>query len=78
MPGLTIREFTISTKVINTDRPEKPKNQSKSGNGSTPKNGSEHSYQKARAKSMSTKDQENIIRLCVNKVLEIIQHQEER
>ena len=25
MPGLTIREFTISTKVINTDRPENPK-----------------------------------------------------
>ena len=78
MPGLTIREFIISTKVVNTDRLEKPKNQSESGNGSTPKDESEHSYQKARAKSMSTKDQENIIRSCVSKVLEIIQHQEER
>ena len=78
MPGLTIREFVISTKVVNTDRPEKSKSQPNSRGSRASQNGSEHSHHHTGGKSTSAKDQENIVRLCVDKVLEIIQHQEER
>ena len=78
MPGLTIREFTISTKVVSTNRQEKSKNQPNSGSATAFQNGSEYSHHKTEVKSTSARDQENIVRLCVDKVLEIIQQQEER
>ena len=78
MAGLTIREFTISTKVVNTDQPEKPKNQSKSENENASQNGSDNSLRQTRASHMSTLEKESIVRLCIDKVLEIMQHQQER
>ena len=78
MAGLTIREFTVSTKVVSKDKSEKSKNQSMSEYENTSQNGSGYSNHRARSNNMDACEKENIIQICVDKVLEIMQHRLER
>lgn len=78
MPGLTIREFTISTKVTDAHTPEIPNNQSVSENKSASPDGSNRSYPTSSNHRLSIQEKENIVRLCVDKVLEILYQKQER
>ena len=78
MAGLTIREFTISTKVVNANKSEKTKTQSTPEDENTSQNESKHSYCQGKTNSMSIQEKDNLVRLCVDKVLEIMQHKLER
>ena len=77
MPGLTIREFTISTKVTNSRDSSVP-NQQKATNKDADQDTSKGTYNQTVTKHISTYEQERLVQACVDRVLEVLQYQSER
>ena len=77
MAGLTIREFTISTKVTNSSDSSVP-NQQKTSNKDADQDTSKRTYNQTAAKHISSYEQEKLVQACVDRVLELIQYQSER
>ena len=77
MAGLTIREFTISTKVTNSSDSSVP-NQQKTSNKDVDQDTSKRTYNQTAAKHISSYGQERLVQACVDRVLEVLQHQLER
>lgn len=74
MAGLTIREFTISTKVTNSSVP----NQQKSSNKDADLGISKGTYNQTATKHVNIYEQEKLVQACVDRVLEVLQYQSER
>ncbi len=77
MAGLTIREFTISTKVTNSSDSSVP-NQQKTSNKDAGQSTSKGTDNQTATKHISTYEQEKLVQACVDRVLEVLQHQSER
>lgn len=77
MAGLTIREFTISTKVTNSSD-SSVSNQQKESNKDTDQDTPKGTYNQTATKYISTYEQEKLVQACVDRVLELIQYQSER
>ena len=77
MAGLTIREFTISTKVTNSRDSSIP-NQQKTSNKDADQGTSKGTYNQTATKHISTYEQEKLVQACVDRVLEVLQYQSER
>ena len=76
MAGLTIREFTISTKVTNSRDSSVP-NQQKTSNKDTDQDTSKGTYNQTATKHTSGYEQEKLVQACVDRVLEVLQYQSE-
>tara|TARA_B110000879_G_C11158566_1_gene508026 strand:- start:1354 stop:1587 length:234 start_codon:yes stop_codon:yes gene_type:complete len=77
MAGLTIREFTISTKVTNSSDSSVP-NRQKASNKDADQGTSKGTYNQTATKYISTYEQEKLVQACVDRVLEMMQYQSER
>jgi hypothetical protein len=77
MAGLTIREFTISTKVTNSGDSSVP-NQQKASKKDADQGTSKGTYNQTATKHVNTYEQEKLVQACVDRVLEVLQYQSER